>query len=274
MRRASLVPELVEDAVPDRLPGAVVREPLVEATRETFLLHMPPAGRFLVRRGEPTRVQRAPGATDSDVRCFLDGPVAAAAALVRGLVPLRASTVLVRGRAVAIAGPSGAGKSALAAALALRGHPVLADAVTPVATGSAAPTVEPHRPEPVLWPDTIAELGLDPEAGRRVRPALTKRAFRIGTPASSPAPLAAVIFLRQDTRWPAPRTEPVMGSAKVARLLMAAWHRPLIAPLGLAPLRFPRLVGVASAGVFVELTRPHADVSPGELAALVEELVE
>jgi hypothetical protein len=271
---SSLVPDLVEGAVPERLPGAVVREPLVDATPDTFLMRIPPAGRFLVRGGDPVRVRRAPGATDADVRCFLEGPVAAVAALLRGLVPLRAATVVIRGRAVAIAGASATGKSTLAAALALRGHAVLADAVTPIATdaGAATPTVHPHAPDPVLWPDMVAELGLDPAAGRIVRPALPKLAFRLGADAS-PAPLGAVVFLRRDARAAPPRPEKVEGTDKVTPLANAGWHHALAGPLGMSPRRFAALAGIASASSCIVLPHSPGGASPAELAALVEEVV-
>jgi hypothetical protein len=267
-----LVSDLVEDVVPERLPRAVVRDPLIEARPGAFLIRIPPAGRFLVQAGQAVRVQRAPGATDADVRCFLEGPVAAAEALVRGLVPLRAATVVIDGRAVAIAGPSAAGKSALAAALALRGHPVLADAVTAIATGPGAPTVLSHAPDLVLWPDVVAELGLDPATGRRVRPTLPKLAFPLGA-ATEPAQLGAVIFLRRETRWPGPRTEPLLGTGKIKPLLNAAWHRPLVGPLGLSEPRFAALTEIVAASHCFELARPHRGAPPAELAVLVEELV-
>ncbi|HEV7847348.1 MAG TPA: hypothetical protein VGO83_13935, partial [Thermoleophilaceae bacterium] len=89
------VPGLVEASVPERLPGAVVRGPVVEAAPETVLIRLPLVGRFLVRAEGPARVERAPGATDADLRCFAAGPVAAAAALLRGTIPLRAAAVVI-----------------------------------------------------------------------------------------------------------------------------------------------------------------------------------
>ena len=251
------------------LPDATVRGPVVEARPDAVLIRVP-AGRFLVRRGEPIRLERAPGATDADVRCFLEGPVAAAAAFLRGLVPLRAATVVIAGRAVAIAGPSAAGKSAVAAALALRGHAVLADAVTPVAIADDGPTIEPLAPEPVLWPDMVEALGLDSEAGRLVRPALPKRAFRLGGQ-GAPAPLASVILLDRDGRLGTPASHPVMGAESVALLPATSWHRPLVGSLGLSALRFRSLRTIASTTGFIRLERPNR-ASPTELAAMVEEV--
>src|SRR6185436_17962029 len=58
----------------------------------------------------------------------------------RGLLPLHASALLLGAGAIALLGPSRAGKSTLAAALARRGHPVLADDVVPVSP-EPTPTV-------------------------------------------------------------------------------------------------------------------------------------
>src|SRR4051812_39128546 len=99
-----------EGPVPERLEDALVRGPVVEGARDAVLLRLPRVGRFLVRPGEPLTVDRAPSASDADVRCFADGPAAAAAALLRGALPLRAACVSIGGRAVAIAGGAVAGK--------------------------------------------------------------------------------------------------------------------------------------------------------------------
>ena len=62
---------------------------------------------------------------------------------------MRAATVDVGGRAVVIVGASAAGKSSVAAALALRGHPVLADGVTVAEPNEpgGTPLVRPLAPE-------------------------------------------------------------------------------------------------------------------------------
>jgi hypothetical protein len=262
--------------VPEHVPGAVLRTPQWEARPGTVMFRMPGVGRFLIRPSEPVRVERVPGATAEDVRCFLDGPAVAAAAILEGLVPLRAATVAIGGRAVAIAGPSAAGKSAVAAALAQHGHPVLADRVTvpsPADGGSLAPTVEPLAPDPVLWPDVVAQLGLDPEAGRPVRQALAKRAFRLGPEAEpAPAPLAAVVLLGFDPLAAEPHIERVAGLAKTAPILAAGWCRNLVEATGAGAARFASVASIAATCACFQLTRPRTGATPGDLAALVEGL--
>jgi hypothetical protein len=260
------MPAFVEGRVPERLPDAAYRGPVVEATPTAILLRLPRVGRFLVEAGGPVTVERMPGATDADVACFRNGPVEAASALLAGRLPLHAAAVSVAGRPVAIAGISGAGKSAVAAALALRGHAVLADAVT-VADGR----VKARSPNPVLWPDMVEALGLDPNAGELVRPALPKRAFPLGPPAEA-APLHAVVILVSDPLESRPKSHPLTGLRKTSALLSACWYRRLAGPIGLEPRRFELLAELAPRVDVVGVVRPREGCAPSALAALLEEV--
>jgi hypothetical protein len=260
------MPSVTEARVPDGLHGAAVRGPVVDATREEILLRIPRLARFLVR-ADRVRVERMPAATDADVQCFLDGPVAAAAALLRGAIPLHAAAVNVDGRAVAITGLSGSGKSAVAAALALRGHDVLADAVTVLDH-----PVRPLCPRPVLWPDMVEALGLDPAAGHIVRPALRKRAFDLGPPPDE-APLRAVVLLVRDALHARPASRELTGTQKAATLLNAAWFRGLVAPLGLERARFAKLAQIAAETQCLQVVRPRDNCSPADVAELLEDVL-
>jgi hypothetical protein len=268
------VPVLHEDPVPQRLPGALTRGPLVEATAEAVLIRVPMVGRFLVQGLGPTLVERAAGASDADLGCFRDGPVAAAAALLRGELPLRAASVSIDARAVLLCGPSAAGKSALAAALAQRGHPVLADAVTVISPelGGGRPTVTPVAPEPVVWPDTAAELDLVGTPARPVRPALASRAYRLG-PEPSPAPVAAVVALRTNPAKPRASLDPVVGAARLRTLLALRWHSRLVDPLGLTDAQFAVLARMAADADCAHLVRPRRGAPATALAELVEGLM-
>jgi hypothetical protein len=255
------------------LAEPLVRGPLIEAVPDAVLVRVPAVGRYLVRAGAVT-VERMPDATDADVRCFLDEPVAAAAALLDGELPLRAAAVAVGGRAVAICGPPAAGKSVLAAALARRGHGVLADAVVVLARSprGGAPLVRPLAPEPVLWPDSAEELGLAVESGRPVRPALAKRAYPFAAEGGQ-VPLAAVVSLDPRVNCTEPQADRVAGPAKLGLLLGARWHAPLARPLGREPTQFAILAGVLSGATCVRLVRPHAGAPAADLARIVEAVV-
>lgn len=266
------VPLLREAPVPHELARPVVRETLFEASRDELLLRVPNVARFLVPREGPVLAQRAPGATDADLRCFRDETVAAASAVLRGELVLRGAAVSIRGRAVVLCGRSAAGKSALAAALAQRGHAVLADAVTVVGGGTEkALAVAPVAPEPVLWPDAAKELGLSPEEGRLVRPPLTKRAYSLG-PDPVASPPAAAVVLSADGAATVPRVESFDGAAKLEALVTAGWHLRLVHALGLAAARFAAVTRLATTVPCLHVIRPVSGAPSAELAELVEQL--
>jgi hypothetical protein len=259
-------PAWVEAGVPYRLAAAAHRGPLIDASPERVLFRIPPAGRFLVERDGPVAVERAPGATDADIGCFLGGPVGTAALLLRGTLTLRAAAVSIRGTGVLICGSAAAGKSTLAAALAQRGHAILADRVG-LAAGGALHPVDPY---PQLWPDVVSRLGLDPDAGSTVRPALDRRTYAVGLPAG-PAPLRLVLLLSAATAGGLHVRELHDATSRLGGLLGREWHARLIEPLGRAADRFRWLAGIASANV-VEVSGQFA-TPPDEVAVRVEGLV-
>lgn len=260
-------PASVELPVPSGLERAVLRRPLVEAAPGWILLRVPRVARFLVEPGTPVRVDRARGATDADVGCFLRGPVAAAALLLAGLFPLRAAAVAIAGRGVLICGAPGAGTSTMTAALALRGHPVLADRIGLV-TGSP-PTVEPVDGEVQLWPDVVRLLGLDPGRGRLIRPVLAKRAFRLGPPPEA-APLRAIVFLHRDEQDTVRVEASPSLTGRFRALLPRRWHSALVGPLGLRDEQFRSLTRLARVDCVVRVRGAHQTVAPADLAASVE----
>jgi hypothetical protein len=168
--------------------------------------------------------------------------------------------VVVGGRAVAIAGSAASGKSAVAAALALRGHRVLADAVVPV---DVEPSSVAHGVSDALglWPDAVEQLGLDPAAGEIVRPRLEKRSYRF--PSAPFAPLAAVAVLELRAGRGALATERIQGSQALPILSVHTAMAPLLRPLGLSARHFRWATSLAShVGIFrVEVDRHRRDLT-------------
>ena len=169
--------------VPDRLPHAVWRSPLVEVQRQEGLFRIPTVARLLVPTDGPPTVERRAGVGAAELDCFVNGPVRALQGLLGGHFALRGSAVLVDDGALLIAGDSGAGKSALAATLMRTGSPVVADGYIFVDAGEP-PTVRVTSTKVGLWPDTVRALEMDSAHGELVRTGLAKRAF------ASPVPLA------------------------------------------------------------------------------------
>jgi hypothetical protein len=99
-----------------------------------------------------------PPLTNEDVTSYLVGPVMGFVLRRRSILTLHASTAALGGQAVALCGESQAGKSTTAAALALRGIPVLCDDITPLYEEARRFQVEPGFPRVCLWPDAVERL--------------------------------------------------------------------------------------------------------------------
>jgi hypothetical protein len=115
-----------------------------------------------------------PPLTMEDLAVYLRGPVMGFVLRRRGVMALHASAVAVEGRAVVLCGPSESGKSTTAAALALRGVPVLSDDITALSDRSAGFQVEPGYPRICLWPDAVRDLLGQPDALPRLTPSWEK----------------------------------------------------------------------------------------------------
>jgi hypothetical protein len=123
---------------------------------------IPGPRRVVIEDGARVTVENAAAADLADTRALLMGPVQAILWHQRGLLPLHASAVNVKGSAIAIAGPSGAGKSTLAAAFAMTGHAVLADDICIVDPKNMAVLTGQRRLR--LWRSALDHFGI-PAAG-------------------------------------------------------------------------------------------------------------
>jgi hypothetical protein len=258
--------------VPRRLPGTVHSGPLWQAAPDSYLFDLPTVGRFLARRhgdGVRVTVRPAPGATEADVACLLAGPVRTACRLLNGDLALHGSGAVLDGRAVALTGDPAAGRSTLAAALAVRGHPILADGALPIRRTGTGFVAEPADDGLQLWPDTARLLGLT--GGAVIRPGLPKRHHRF--PAAPAAPLAAVVVLR---RWggagaPVPRT--LTGVSALHPLAHCTAGRSLIAPFGVTAAHFAWCAGIVAEVPVFELCGDRHRDDASVLADTVEALV-
>jgi hypothetical protein len=93
-----------------------------------------------------------------DLYLFLAGPVMGFLLRHRHITCLHASAVELHDRAVLFSGDPGYGKSTTAAALALRGVPVLAEDIVPLELTAGRFSAVPGYPRVCLWPDAVSSL--------------------------------------------------------------------------------------------------------------------
>lgn len=121
---------------------------------------------------------------------------------------LHASAVVLPGGALVIAGPGGTGKSTLATALAVAGHPLLADDAVALEQAGDAWLAHPEYASVRLWPDAeAAVLGRSRRSTAAAHYTRKRRVSALGLlpVAPGPTPVRAVCLLDRQLQ---PQAEP------------------------------------------------------------------
>ena len=155
--------------VPEGVPNSVYIDPTTKRGADgQYHLSIRNVGRYLARHGQEVLIDPLCPIDLPDLRLFVETTCLAALALQRGLIALHGAAFRVSGKTIAIIGASGQGKSTLAAALAQRGHGLMAEDVCVLDVGDGAgdggdhrPMVIPSLPNIRLWQDALEQLGID-----------------------------------------------------------------------------------------------------------------
>jgi hypothetical protein len=270
-------------------PAGVAEEPwyvsprLTAADEPTVVVHRRADGAFRLRYADGceyhvdaagTRVACAWPAhyTVEDAATYLLGPVLGLVLRLRGVPALHASAVAVGGAALAVVGAAGAGKSTTAAALAARGHAVVADDVLALHGTAAGILAQPAYPHLRLWPDVVPALYGPGAELPPLTPNWSKRLLRMDAAFHpDPLPLGAVYVLApREEGAGAPRLEPVGGVDGVLALVANAyvgWF-----PDRAAQARELEMLGRVARAVPLVRAVPHADPARlGELCGMMED---
>jgi hypothetical protein len=257
--------------VPSRLDRPAHVAPLFQtsATGE-YLLVLPGTGRILIREGREIAVEPESGTPATNLSAILTGPVQAVLWHQRGLLPLHASVVVIKGRAIALCGCGAAGKSTLAAIMAAQGHDVIADDICVVDIHSNGQVlVPPGCAKLQLWPDALAELGIATDGLDRTVPDKERYLHDCGNRIpSEPQRLAAVVLMVRHHTLPPAALERLRGTQAADALHDSVHSRRPAAALGRAQPIFRSFARMASAGVsFWRLTVPEGLPGLREAAA-------
>jgi len=203
-------------AVPEQLESPKAQGVLYQVSPDRYLLTIEKIARFLVCNGNEIVIERAPEATDSDLRVFLLGSVIGVLLHQRGVLPLHASAIETRLGAVAFTGPVGHGKSTLAAAFQQRGYRVLADDVCALSLDpQGKPLVAPAYAQLNLWADALEQIGKSRDDLARTRLFTEKYGLPVRERFSTlPVPLTTVYELKT-TNTAQLNLIPVTGKNKV-----------------------------------------------------------
>ena len=152
--------------------------------------------------------------TKEDFATYLLGPLMGFLLRQRGVTPLHASAVCLAGRAFLFCGDAQTGKSTTAAALALRGAPVLCEDIAALRPAKEGHWVEPGYRRICLWPDSVRSLLGREDGLPRLTPNWEKRYLPLdGVLASfqgEASPIGAIYLLApRSAEEGAPRIEPL-----------------------------------------------------------------
>lgn len=142
-----------------RLDREAPAEPSPILTAEQYRFHVEGVGDYCVNAGREIRIVIEPEAGARETRLFLLGSAWGALCYQRGVLVLHSSVVQVHEQAVAFCGESGVGKSSIAAWLATRGYPMVADDLCRFDAGADSVRVYPAARRFKLWREALCKLG-------------------------------------------------------------------------------------------------------------------
>jgi hypothetical protein len=196
-------------------PGAADPSFLLTQHGETegFELSYSDGTRFVVD-GVPARIWGTyrPPLTAEDMATYFLGPVLGFVLRRRDVTCLHASGVEIQGHAVCFCGDAGYGKSTTAAALSLRGFPVLAEDIVALEESGNEFRAVPGYPRVCLWPESVKMLLGRDDVLPQLTPAWEKRYLeldgRLAKFAPAKLPLGILyIFASRSSDHGTPRVE-------------------------------------------------------------------
>ena len=220
----------VAGEVPAALADPVVDHSVLQVAADgTALIRLPGIGQFLLRGSELVcALETEPDAPEVTAAIF--GNVLACLCWRRGQLALHGSAVAIGGQAILLLGPRDAGKSVLAAALARRGHGVLADEVAAVAGGRCFPAGSMLS----LADDALAAAGIVPdELPQYCNFPIPKRLWLAGPrPEPRPYAIAAVLRLKKAEADAPHGAEPLQDEAAIEAILGQFYRSDMLKVLG------------------------------------------
>ena len=233
-------------------------------------------GTSFVVNSAATRIWGTAGESQTmeDLSTYFLGPIMGFILRKRGITALHASAFCIDGKAIVLTGEAGSGKSTTAAALALRGLPVLCEDIAAVEERDGSFGVQTGYARVCLWPESVEILKGHPDALPRLSPNWDKCYLPLdGAVAkleTQKRPLGAVYILSpRETAADAPRIEDVSNREVLLDLVQNTYMNWLLDRSQRAA-EFELLAHLVSQ-VPVRRIVPHSD--PSRIDALCELIV-
>jgi hypothetical protein len=239
--------------------GSTVDFPDELGSGDAMLLNIPEVARYLLRGGDEILVDQAPGSDPGDVRAYLLGTMFGMLCHRRGIPPLHASTIEIPDGCVAFIGPSGMGKSTLAAALARRGHQLLADDVCFLQRAGGEIRAWPGVQRIRLWDDALDALKWDGRGIERESRGWNKFVIPVEPPANpcEPRCLRRIYHLHEAPPHEEPSITRLHGAAVIEILMQNIYRLGLAERMGHKAQAFVMCAAVAREVPVFRFSRPR-----------------
>lgn len=249
-------------------------QPRFDVSPRRFVLRVRNVGTFCVQDGTRITVTPCLDAHIDHVRAYLLGAALGGLLMQRGVLALHACAIEVYGRAVLFVGQSGAGKSTFGAALANRGHALLADDIVAVTWGPGdAAIANPGIALFCLSGESLRLLDMEPRRAWTKRWWDTKLLVPPSHQAVDPVPVSRAYYLRRPNAG-AGRIDVMRGYRRVQTLLQNTYWGRLARGLGRDVEHFQQCVRFASAVDSGSHVPPGMDADPIRVAAWIERELE
>jgi hypothetical protein len=235
-------------------------------------LEIPCVATFSVRDGREIVIDPLASPDPFEVRNYLFGTGLGLICHQRGVFPLHGSCLQLGEGAVIFSGHSGAGKSTLAAALAHRGHTLLADDVCVLKETARGWVVLPAFPRVKLMPAALqAIFGAEAEkAGLSLQGKHHFHFEPVRSFAKTPVPLDTIYFLVKTPHGEPDSIVDVSGLKRLALLESQIFRPKAAAALGRRESLFRSAAGIAAIVPIRELRRNFDLKRIGATLAMVE----
>jgi len=231
----------------------------ISASPSEVMLYWEDVGQYCVRDGRQIDIRPYPGVPAHVLSLFVTGTAFAMLLFQRGYTVLHGSVAEIDSYGVGFLGSKGVGKSTLAMSMQQMGGSLIADDLLTVQTDSR-PIALPGFHQVKLWPDSLRQLGYQPDDLDRLRPELEKRGIPFADPhRPQPTPLHYLFVVQQsDEIGIVPLNEKCALLALLPHWYPARFGTTVVRQLQAQPTQFMQCVALAQGTRVSVLKRPFS----------------
>jgi len=259
------------DAVPNNLPIIQQEGILYQATNSDYLLKLKNIAKYRVTKKNEIYIE--PLCSDfSLIRLFLYGPVLGACLIQNDFIPIHASSITHKNKAVLFSGQSAIGKSSIAASLYKRGFKFLSDDITSISCESNIIIAHSGPPHLKIWKDVINHLSID-HANKRVRKGIEKYSLGIDNSILRGTFSVNCLIVLKSINEHGFKLKEIRGVDKIQLLYENTYRKRYVIGLGVLDIYLQKLALLSKNINVFELYRPTKPLLINELADYIESKV-